>query len=251
MIPSAPLWLPLTKRSSNTANNLQAIGSTVSANPFPFLHQLVNNQQGYAQTLGTGVATAFQSFPATLANAPANMHLGIQGVSSINPAALLQHLITDQTGYAQTISSGLQNAAQDFGTGVAALPASFQAAGQALLAGNVQGAVNDVGQGLLNTVFTGLSGTVAADGVTIVITPGGALGQLLPIISIPGQMAHSFANLIPAGSIPAQISQNFANLVSTCHRHIGHFADQLGARARLHLFRGSRYTHGVAAGVGH
>ena len=34
---------------SNTVTNLQAIGATFSANPFPFLHQLVNNQIGYAR----------------------------------------------------------------------------------------------------------------------------------------------------------------------------------------------------------
>ena len=200
---------------SNTVNNLQAIEGTVSANPFPFLHQIINNQQAYVQTIGTGVATAFQNFPATSANVPANTHLAIHGASSINPGALLQHFITDQTGYAHGITTALQKAAQDFGTGVAALPASFQAAGQALLAGNIQGAVSDVGKGLLNTVFTGLTGTVAADGTTIVITPGGALGQLLPILNIPGQTAQSLTNLISAGSIPAQISRNFANLVST------------------------------------
>ncbi len=210
----ATVGAPYQALISNTVNNLQAVEGTVAANPFPFLHQVMSNQQGYAQTFGTGVATAFHNFPAALANVPANAQLAIQATSSINPGVLLQHLITTETGYAQGISTALQNAAQDFGTGVAALPASFQAAGQALLGGNIQGAVTDVGKGLLNTVFTGLSGTVAPDGITIVITPGGALGQLLPLLSIPGQTAQSLTNLISAGSIPAQISRNLANLVS-------------------------------------
>ncbi|WP_341276697.1 hypothetical protein [Mycobacterium lacus] len=43
----------------------------------------------------------------------------------------------------------------------------------------------------------------------------GALGDLLPISAIPGQMAQNFTNLLPAGSVPAQVSQNFTNLVNT------------------------------------
>ncbi len=211
---SAAVAAPYQTLFSNTANNLQAVGSTVSAHPFPFLHQFMSNQQGYARTFGMGVATAFQNFPATLANIPETLQLAAQGVSTFNPGVLLQHLITNQTGDAQTIVTALQNSAQDFGTGVSALPASFQAAGHALLAGNVHGAFDDAGQGLLKTVFTGLNGTVESDGVTILITPGGALGQLLPIFSIPGHMAQNFTNLISAGSIPAQVSQHFANLVS-------------------------------------
>ena len=47
------------------------------------------------------------------------------------------------------------------------------------------------------------------------ITPTGALGDLLPILSIPGQMAQNFTNLLPAGSIAAHMSQNFTNVIKT------------------------------------
>jgi hypothetical protein len=41
------------------------------------------------------------------------------------------------------------------------------------------------------------------------------LGDLLPILSIPGMMAQNLTDLLPAGSIPAQISQNFTNVIDT------------------------------------
>jgi len=155
---------------TNTVNNLQAIGGTFTANPFPFLHQLVNNQIGYAQTIVTG----------------------------------------------------LQNAGNDLVTGLSGLPASFQAAGQALAAGNIQGAANAVAQGLENVVLPGFHplsfelGELGSPTATpLPITPLGPLGDLAPIFAIPGQMAQNFTNLLPPGSIPAQISQNFTNLINT------------------------------------
>ncbi|MEE6180078.1 PE family protein, partial [Mycobacterium sp. 050134] len=74
---------------TNTANNLQAIGNTFSTNPFPFLHQLVNNQIGYAHQIFTGL----QNLPTELANLPAAIQAGIQQIASFNPGAFVQQLI--------------------------------------------------------------------------------------------------------------------------------------------------------------
>src|ERR1700731_853133 len=207
---------------TNTVNNLQAIGGTFTANPFPFLHQLVNNQIGYAQTMGSSIAPGIQNLPAELANFPATIQAGTQGLSTFNPAALLQQFVNNQIGYAQTIVTGLQNAGNDLVTGLSGLPASFQAAGQALAAGNIQGAANAVAQGLENVVLPGFHplsfelGELGSPTATpLPITPLGPLGDLAPIFAIPGQMAQNFTNLLPPGSIPAQISQNFTNLINT------------------------------------
>ncbi|OBH04135.1 hypothetical protein A5696_05600 [Mycobacterium sp. E2699] len=206
---------------SNTVTNLQAIGATFSANPFPFLHQLANNQIGYAQTIGSSIVTGIQNLPVELANLPTTIQSGIQGLATFNPGALLQQFVNNQIGYAQTIVTGLQNAGTDLVTGLAGLPASFQAAGAALAAGNVQGAVNAVAQGLENVVLPGFQplsvdiGMLGSPTATpLPITPLGPLGDLAPILAIPGQMAQSFTNLLPAGSIPAQMAQNFTNVVT-------------------------------------
>lgn len=199
---------------ANTVTNLQAIGGTFTANPFPLLHQFVNNQIFYGETIASAIGTGIQNLPAELANLPATIQAGIQGLATFNPGALLQQSVNNQIGYAQTIVTGLTTAPQDFVKGLTTLPASFQAAGQALAAGDMVGAANILGQGVESVFLPGFNVTNPAPGV-LSITPAGPLGDLLPILSIPGQMAQNFTNLLPAGSIPAMAAQNFTNLITT------------------------------------
>jgi hypothetical protein len=198
---------------ANTAANLQALGSAILANPAPFLDQLVINQAGYAQTIATGLQAFIQNLPAELANVPANIQAAVQALLAFNPAPYVQQFIDNQIAYAQIIATSLQNAAHDFGTGLMALPAAFQSAFQALQTGDIAGAVGDIGQGFANLFFTGFA--VQQTGLTFDVSLMGAIGDLLPILTIPGQMAQNFTNLLPAGTIPAQISQNFTNVIDT------------------------------------
>ncbi|QNI06890.1 PE family protein [Mycobacterium kubicae] len=207
---------------ANTVNNLQAIGNTFGANPFPFLHQLVNNQILYGQTIANAIGTGITNLPAELANLPATVQAGVQQLLSFNPAPLVQQFITNQVGYAQTIATGLQSAAQDLGNGLLGLPSAFQTAGNALIAGDFQGAVNAVSQGVQNVFLPGfqqlsidISELGSPTAVPLAITPLGPLGDLAPILAIPGQMAQNFTNLLPAGSIPALMAQNFTNVLTT------------------------------------
>jgi|GEM_PF-612272 len=194
----------------NTNNNLAAISQTFMANPFPFLNQVASNQIGFAQTFGAGLATSLQGFPA---NVPANIQLAIQGAMTFNPAALAQGFITNQQGYAFTIGSSLQLAGQDFVAGVQTLPAGFQAAFQALLAGDNIGAYSAIDQALTNAFLPGFNVIEEPSGLFSIV-PLGPLGDLAPILAIPGQMAQNFTNLLPPGSIPAQMAQNATNLVN-------------------------------------
>ncbi len=199
---------------SNTAANLQGLGSAISANPHPLLQQVISNQVGNAQAVGTGFVHTVENLPTELANLPVGIQTGARALSSINPAALVQHFANNQIGYAQTISTSVGAAAHDFTTGLHALPASFQTAFGDLAAGNNSGAASALESGLGNLFITGFNTTTSASGV-VSVTPAGALGDLLPILSIPGQMAQNFANLFPAGSLAAHVSQNFANVVKT------------------------------------
>ena len=113
---------------ANTAANLQAFQTVLSANPAPFLHQFVNNQIGYAQTFAAGLQNAILNLPAELANLPTNIQTGVQTLLAFNPAPLAQQFIANQMAYANIIATSLQNAANDFGAGVVALPAAFQTA---------------------------------------------------------------------------------------------------------------------------
>ncbi|MCW2661792.1 MAG: hypothetical protein JWP83_2944 [Mycobacterium sp.] len=205
---------------AHTAANLQVLGNGVLANPAPFLHQFVTNQIGYAQTIAAGAEYIIQNFPAVLAGLPANIQAFVQALLAFNPVPYVQQFIANQMVYAQIIATSLQNAAQDFGAGLQALPAAFQSALQAVQMGDVTGAVTDVAQGFLNLFVTGVDVTTTgsitvAPGITASITPAGALGDLLPILTIPGMAAQNLTNLLPPGSIPAQISQNFTNVIDT------------------------------------
>ncbi|WP_169718551.1 PE family protein, partial [Mycobacterium bohemicum] len=68
-------------------------------------------------------------------NTVANLET-LGGAISANPAPLLHQLITNATGYANTIAGDLQYLLQNFPTVLANLPANVQAAFQALLAFN-------------------------------------------------------------------------------------------------------------------
>lgn len=205
---------------AHTAANLQVLGNGVVANPAPFLHQFVTNQIGYAQTIAAGAEYIIQNFPAVVASLPANIQAFIQALLAFNPVPYVQQFIANQMVYAQIIATSLQNAAQDFGAGLQALPAAFQSALQAVQMGDVTGAVTDVAQGFLNLFVTGVDVTTTGSlsvppGIIAAITPAGTLGDLLPILSIPGMAAQNFTNLLPPGSIPAQISQNFTDVINT------------------------------------
>ncbi|MDC8983991.1 PE family protein [Mycobacterium marinum] len=198
---------------SNTVTNLQSLDGAWAANPAPFLHQLIANQMGYAQTAATALQSSVSNLPAALAHLPADIQLGTHSLMAADPGAFLHSLVTNQLGYAQTISTALQSAAHDFGTGAAALPAAYQAAFQDFMAGNVSGAADHLESGMANLFITGFDVTAGSDAV-LSITPTGTVGDLLPILGIPGQMAQNFTNLLPAGSVPGLVSQNFTNIVN-------------------------------------
>lgn len=214
LLSAASVTSPFQPLFGNTAANLRALGAEISANPAPVLNQFLSNQLVYGQTIATGFQSALQNLPAEIANLPANVQAGVQGLLAANPAAVLSGIVNNQIGYAQLIGSSLQKAGSDLAAGFNALPASFEAASRAFAAGDVTGGLLQIGGGFLDPFFSGFDVVTGADGV-LSITPLGALGDLLPILSIPGQMAQNFTNLLPAGSIPAQMSQNFTNLVKT------------------------------------
>jgi hypothetical protein len=205
---------PYQQLFANTSANLEALGSELQANPTPLLRQFLANQRGYAQTIAAEFQSAIQGFPGNVRPA---IQAFIQSLENFDLAAFLQTFVQHQIGYAQTIGTALQNAAMDFGTGLRALPASFQSAFQALQTGDVSGAVNDITSGFVNLFVTGVdvqsTGPITA--VVATITPEGTVGSLLPILNVPVEMAQNFTNFLPPGSIPAQISQNFTNVLAT------------------------------------
>jgi hypothetical protein len=205
---------------ANTAANLHTLERAIAANPVPFLRHFLINQIEYAREILAGAEHILLHLPAVLAGLPAHIQAAIHALLTFDPVPLIERFIAHQLTYAQIIATSLQSAAHDFTAGLRELPAAFQSAVHALAAGNVSGAVNDIAQGFLQLFVTGVHETITGDplvapGITITITPAGTLGDLLPILTIPGMMAQNFTNLLPPGSIPAHISQNFTNVIDT------------------------------------
>jgi PE family len=203
---------PYQTLAANTTANLQILNSTLSANPTPFLHQVLANQGAFGQAIVGSFQSGVQNLPVELAAVPTSIQAGIQGLSIANPGAVLQGIVNNQLGFQQVINSSLQHAGYDIVTGFNQLPASFHAADSAFAVGDITGGLKLIGGGFLNPFFSGLNSVTGADGV-IAVTPIGAVGDVLPIFAIPAEMAQNFTNLLPAGSIPAQLSQNFTNVV--------------------------------------
>ncbi|OIN81602.1 PE family protein [Mycobacterium malmoense] len=193
---------------ANTVANLQSLGSDWIADPFPVIRQVVANQQVYGQTIATALATGIQNLPAELANAPTTIQAGVQRLLAFNPGASLQQFVNQQIGYAQTVTTSLQLAGQGFGTTLPVFQADVGMAYHALATGNYNGAVNDLAEGFKNLFVTGIDASNSSN-----IKPVGPVGDLLPILSIPGQMVQNFTGLFPTGSVPALLAQNYANVI--------------------------------------
>jgi hypothetical protein len=197
---------------SNTLANLQTIANPSIANPFPFLHQFVDNQIGYAQTIATAIGTGIHNLPTELANLPATIQAAVQGLLAFNPVPYLQGFVNNTVGYAQTIATGLVGATRDLITGVQTLPAGFQTAVQDLLVGNNSAAYAAVNQALIDAFLPGFTVTQIGTSTNFAVVPMGPLGDLTPIVNITAQIAQNVTNLLPAGTIPAQIAQHATNV---------------------------------------
>lgn len=200
--------------STEVANAEQALAGAVAA-PVQMLSGATQNVGGAVAALERGGAASLLSGPAQGLFSPSNIAAieapykalvtntetnlqGVLGASAANPHPLLQQIIANQTGYAQTITTALQSAGKDLNAGLPALKASFHAAGQALLAGNPNAAAGDVLQGVENFILPGFTVPPITGTAPITITANGVVGDLTPIFGIPGQMAQNFANTVQA-----------------------------------------------------
>ena len=199
---------------ANTGANLRTIFDTWAADPFPVLKQVVINQNGYATTVGTGLAIALQNFPVMLANVPANVQLGIQGASTFNTVA--QAFIDEQIGYGQAINTALENAGAALQQRLPVFEYDMGLAGQAVMTGDYHGAVQDVPRAFLDLFLSGIDISNMSN-----VEVQGPAGDLLPIATIFAQQEQSFVNLLPPGSIPEQMAQNLVNAVNTVPTSLG------------------------------
>ncbi|GAB7142120.1 PE family protein [Mycobacterium riyadhense] len=207
---------------ANTAANLQALESAWAAHPFPFLSQLIANQQGYWQQIAMAFARTIQNFPADLANLPAAIQAGIEQLLAFPVAFYTQQFIATQLGFAQTIGTHLYDLGSEIVAGLPNYSAGLQLALSNLAAGKYSDALAEFAKAHANLLVTGVDNsdiTYSVVGTSFHITAKpkllGPLGHLFTIDDVPGQEAQYLTNLMPPGSIPRHMAQNFTNVLNT------------------------------------
>lgn len=225
---AAPAAGPYEQLWVNTSTNLQALGSSWAAHPFPLLSQILANQQRYGQQIAAATVSSIQNIPNALANLPTTIQAGIQELVAFPWAQYIQHFLATQIGFAQTFFASLGSAAAGIVVGLPNFGAGLQTAFQALLAGDYYGAVEDAGEALANLMITGFNTsnyTVATNIVgfppvinisaTAFPVPLGPLPDFFTAVGVFGQEAQYLTNLMPPGSVQRQMSQNFTNVLNT------------------------------------
>ncbi|ORA10017.1 PE family protein [Mycobacterium asiaticum] len=207
----------------NTANNLQALGNSWAANPFPFLRQVAANQLSYAQQAITGFANTIQNLPAIIANLPTTVPAAIQQFLNINFAARIQQFIATQAGFAQTFLNATSSGLSGLVAGLPAFASGVQTSFQTLVTtGNYNAAIAQLADAYRQLLITGYdvsNYSVNFDTTTLTLTGTaypklvGPLNDFFTVLNIPAQEAQYFTDLMPP-SIPRQISQNFTNVLS-------------------------------------
>jgi PE family protein len=209
---------------TNTATNLQLLGSAWAADPFPFLRQFLANQLGYAQQIASSIA----SIPANLPNLPSAIAAAIQQALSFNAGAFAQQFIATQVGFAQTFALSLADGVTGIIAGLPQFASGVGTAFQTLLTGNYNAAISELGDAFRQLFVTGFDTSNVTLTSTGDIFPNlnltftgtarptliGPLNDFLTILKIPGQEAQFLTNLTPP-SIPRQMAQNFTNVLNT------------------------------------
>ncbi|MCV7092713.1 PE family protein [Mycobacterium interjectum] len=211
---------------ANTGANLQTIVNDWKSDPFPALRQVISNQNGYADIVGTGVAAQLQNFPTALANIPANIQIGIQGTSTFAPT--MQAFINQENSYNQAINAGLENFGADLQKTLPDFEYDMGMAGQSLVTGDYHGAVQGIPRAFLNLFLSGVDiKVVGVDPTNPLLlsapsyTVEGPAGDLLPLASISAAQQQALVNLLPPGSIPAQMAQHFVSALNTSTLPLG------------------------------
>ena len=197
---------------ANTGNNLGANLGSWAAHPFPVLQQVIANQNGYANTVGTGFATSLQNYPTSLANVPANVQIALQGVS--NSPAVAQAYFAKQAVESQATNAALQNFVTHLQERLPVFQYDLGMVGQEVMIGDYHGAVQRIPQAFVDLFISG----VDVSNVSTVTIQGPA-GDLMPLMSQTG--TQDLIDLLQPDSIPQRMAQNFVNVVNTVPSSLG------------------------------
>ncbi|ORC14154.1 hypothetical protein B1T46_28800, partial [Mycobacterium kansasii] len=166
--------------------------------------------------LAGGVApppSTTNAYEALVANTAVNL-ASTSAASAGSPAPFLNQIADNLEGYIQLTGQSLSAAVTDFTGNLSNLPQHLMAAFSDLMAGNVSGAVQQVATGVFGLfVDTSSLFTVTGNFPQLTAVVNGALGDLLPILTIPGDSAQNFANVVKLLTDPT-ISVDVTNFLA-------------------------------------
>jgi len=181
---------------SNTTTNLEDLFAEIASNPFPVLTQFFANQMRYLEQIMTNL-------PGNLANLPGLIQTSIGNLMHFGSLAMT------------TIQTGLVPLFQSLGTAITDFPGLLLMAGQQLLAGNIPGALGDLGTAFFNFVlqppFFTIDTITSGTGFTITPHLVGPLADLANAILVPGKLFQDFATAVGIHTVPGMIAQNIGN----------------------------------------
>ncbi len=184
----------------NTGNNLAALNAAFAADPFPLLRQIVANQQGYAMQIGAELAYVAQH-PALVGQA--SLAYLMSGGPALAVQTAVNGTLSGTAGNWQTLSTSFSAFNRDLSANLAHFPSDWAKVNQDLATGQYHLAVTDGTSAVLNVFLSGFDTHNLAD-----IKLVGPVGDLFPVISLPGQNLSGLSTLMPAHSVPAQMTNN-------------------------------------------
>ena len=207
----------------NTNTNLESLLNNWLANPTPFARQIFENQRIYSQEIAAAFNNFVEYFPQNLANLPAAIQTGIQGLVTFPFASYTEQFITTQIAFTQSFISHLNNAATGILAGLPTFYSGLEVAFQTALAGNYFGAVQEVGTALGNLLITGfdvsnysvdlnLGFPISNITATAFPVPLGPLPEFFNAIAVLVQDSQFLTNLT-SPPIPRQMLQNYTNVL--------------------------------------
>lgn len=185
VVASAPLALPPNEIQTRT---LQLVAAHELAPPgLPTADAMLSD---------AGLTGVLAPYIQLFTNTFDNLQNIAQGISA-DPLPFVQQVLANQLEYSNTVEMALNNAAADLDKGMADFSAGLQTAFETLTSGDVVGAFSGA-QTALQDLLVSLTLTVVLDPLGVEGDLGGPLGDLLPILTIPQDMADNLGGLVSA-----------------------------------------------------
>jgi hypothetical protein len=189
---------------ANTFNNLQALGTSYAATPFPLLSQLVENQEGYAAKVGASFTAAQTAFDTWWETGTRESPAGKALLANVKTALAAGDLDTAYDSFNKLALFGIQNTLLPILNGSLFSSTTVMGIPQQM-AQNVADAIGvtlttgTLGFGAFQSIFAPASGAAfegsrALNEIAAALQAGDVQGALTGIVNTPGDVTNALLN---------------------------------------------------------